>query len=248
MPNSKRVSPWFVCLLPFVLFMALTSFEPNPPAADGSKAPTPWYGISIDYKYYPYTYTVKILATAVAMVLVWPGYLQYPRRLTWLAVIVGVIGVALWIGLAQLQRFFTDDSSIEWLKSLGSRSAYNPLKHLHDRPALAYGFLLIRFIGLVVVVPVIEEFFLRAFLMRYVQTERWWEVPFGKVTPLAVVVGTAVPMLMHPQELLAALAWFSGVTWLMTRTRSIGDCILAHAITNLLMGLYVVFSGQWWLM
>jgi len=34
----------------------------------------------------------------------------------------------------------------------------------------------------------------------------------------------------------------------MTRTRSIWDCVLAHAVTNLLMGLYVIASGAWWLM
>jgi CAAX prenyl protease-like protein len=107
---------------------------------------------------------------------------------------------------------------------------------------------LVRFIGLVVIVPVIEEFFLRGFLMRFVQAERWWEVPFGTVNRLAVIAGTAVPMLMHPQELIAALVWFSAVTWLMTRTRSIWDCVLAHAVTNLLLGLWVISSGEWWLM
>jgi CAAX prenyl protease-like protein len=228
--------------------MALTSFEPKPPAADGAEPEKPWHGISIDYKYYPCVYTVKVLATAAAMVFVWPGYRQYSRRLTWLAVVIGVVGALLWVVLAQVQHHFMENSSIEWIKSMGQRSAFNPLKELRDQPALAYGFLLVRFIGLVLIVPVIEEFFLRGFLMRFVQSEKWWEVPFGTVTRLAVVAGTAVPMLMHPGELVAALVWFSMVTWLMIRTRSIWDCILAHAITNLLMGLYVVDSGEWWLM
>jgi uncharacterized protein len=248
MPNSKRESPWLVCLLPFVVFMLLTSFEPGPPPADGSEEKTPWHGINISYEHYPCVYSVKILATAAAMFFVWPGSRKYSRRLTWLAVGVGVVGVVLWVVLAQLQHFFTKDSDIDWIRSLGSRSAYNPLKELRDQPALAYGFLLVRFIGLVVIVPVIEEFFLRGFLMRFVQADKWWDVPFGTVTPLAIAVGTGVPMLMHPGELVAALVWFSMVTWLMMRTRSIWDCILAHAITNLLLGLYVVNSGEWWLM
>jgi CAAX protease family protein len=58
-------------------------------------------------------------------------------------------------------------------------------------------------------------------------------------------VGTAVPMLMHPGELLAAFVWFSLVTWLMTRTRNIWDCVAAHAVTNLLLGIYVVTQHQW---
>jgi uncharacterized protein len=248
MTNSKRESPWFVCLLPFAVFMLLTSFEPTPPPADGTEAAKPWHGISIDYKHYPLIYTVKILATAAAMVFVWPGYRQYSRRLTWWAVVVGVVGAVLWVVLAQVQHHFMNDSSIEWIRTMGQRSAFNPLKELHDQPALKYGFLLVRFIGLVLIVPVIEEFFLRGFLMRFVQTEGWWDVPFGTVTQLAVIAGTAVPMLMHLGELVAALVWFSMVTWLMVRTRSIWDCILAHAITNLLMGIYVFDSGDWWLM
>ena len=53
---------------------------------------------------------------------------------------------------------------------------------------------------------------------------------------------------MHPQEAVATFVWFSAVTWLMIRTRSIGDCILAHAVTNLLLGIYVISTGNWWLM
>jgi hypothetical protein len=70
-------------------------------------------------------------------------------------------------------------------------------------------------------------------------------VPFGVVTPLAAVVGTALPMLMHPAELLAAAVWFSLVTWLMASTKNIWDCVAAHAVTNLLLGIYVVSQEQW---
>ena len=38
------------------------------------------------------------------------------------------------------------------------------------------------------------------------------------------------------------------VTWLMVRTRNIWDCVVAHAITNLLLGIYVVSTGEWQLM
>jgi membrane protease YdiL (CAAX protease family) len=38
------------------------------------------------------------------------------------------------------------------------------------------------------------------------------------------------------------------VTWLMVKTRNIWDCVVAHAVTNLLLGVYVVATGQWQLM
>ncbi len=89
--------------------------------------------------------------------------------------------------------------------------------------------------------PVIEEFFLRGFLMRLVVDQDWWKVPFGKVNAAAVAVSIVVPVLTHqPGEFLAAAAWFGMVTWLMVRTRNPWDCVLAHAVTNLLLGIYVV--------
>ena len=105
-----------------------------------------------------------------------------------------------------------------------------------------------RFFGLVAVVPILEEFFLRGFLMRFVMERDWWEVPFGKASVFAIVLGTAVPMMTHPGELLAAAVWFSMITWLMLRTRNIWDCVAAHALTNLILGIYVVSSGTWRLM
>jgi hypothetical protein len=67
------------------------------------------------------------------------------------------------------------------------------------------------------------------------------------VNQLAIAAGIGFPVLSHPERL-AAIAWFSMVTWLMVRTKSIGDCIVAHALTNLLLGLYVVWFNEWWLM
>jgi hypothetical protein len=94
----------------------------------------------------------------------------------------------------------------------------------------------------------VEEMFLRGFLMRFFVAPDWWRVPIGVVNKTAIFAGTLVPVLMHPREALAAAVWFSAVTWLLIRTRSIGPCIIAHSVTNLLMGVYVVATWQWWLM
>src|SRR4029077_9556080 len=97
-------------------------------------------------------------------------------------------GVVLWIGICQLrlEPKLLGPLGLGSILGLGARPAYNPLPHFAECKACAYAFLALRFLGLVLVVPIIEEFFLRGFLMRFVQAERWWEVPFGVVTPLAV--------------------------------------------------------------
>jgi hypothetical protein len=45
--------------------------------------------------------------------------------------------------------------------------------------------------------------------------------------------------------LIAALVWFSLVSFLMVRTGKFWNCVLAHAITNGLLGIYVITFHQW---
>lgn len=232
---------WVTFLLPFLVFMLVGSLEPTPEKLGGQSI-----GLAIPYMYYPWVYAAKIALTLAAIAVVWPGYRKFPPRLSPLAIIVGAVGGVLWVGLCLPDcehRYvlpFLDQFGLGWLIGAGSRSAFNPFHELAGHPVWAWTFLAVRFLGLVAVVPLIEEFFLRGFVMRFVVDRDWWDVPFGKANRLAIVLGTAVPMLMHPGELLAAALWFSLITWLMLRTRNIWDCVAAHAVTNLILGVYVV--------
>ena len=232
---------WLVFVLPLVVYMLVGSIEPSP-GESGGKA----LGLTIPYSAYPLVYTAKIALTLAAMALVLPGYRQFRCPPGLLAVLVGAVGIVVWVGLWYVSTWL---GLTPWLdKLLGShpRPAFIPLEELEATPAWAWAFLAIRFFGLVVVVPVIEEFFLRGFLMRMVVDQDWWKVPFGKVNAAAVAVSIVVPVLTHqPGEFLAAAAWFGMVTWLMVRTRNPWDCVLAHAVTNLLLGLCVVTWPQW---
>ena len=215
---------------------------------DGTSRPAinqNWFGL--EYRHYPIVYTVKIALTIAAMLYVLPGYRQFPFRISLLAIVVGVVGVVLWIALCQLrlERNSSLRSASKSFLGLGDRPAFNPLEELAATPAWAYTFLAIRFLGLALIVPIIEEFFLRGFLMRFVSPRRLVGRSVRHTDRLAAIVGTAVPMLMHPGELLAAFVWFSLVTWLMVRTKNIWDCVAAHAVTNLLLGIYVVTQHQW---
>jgi uncharacterized protein len=218
---------------------------------DGLASELPVENGYVPYRYYPLVYTLKIVLTVAAMLFVWPGYREFPWRLSPLAVGVGCLGAAVWIGLCKLslEAQVVQALGLQDMIRLGERSSFNPFAELSATPILAAGFLAVRFFGLCCVVPVIEEFFLRGFVMRFVMHAHWWDVPFGSVNRTAVLVGTAVPLTMHlGGEMLAAVAWFSLVTWLMVRTRNIWDCVAAHAVTNFLLGVYVVFSGDWWMM
>ena len=249
---------WLTFVLPFAVFMIVQTLEPKPNAATQPDAPVATAADAeadsssswLPYRYYPLIYTLKIILTVAAILFVLPGYREFPLRLSPWSVAVGVVGVVVWVGICRLdlERMLLEPIGLGSFISTGQRSAFNPFEQFQSNPAAAWVFLGVRFFGLAVVVAVIEEFFLRAFVMRFVMDATWWKIPFGQVNLLAVLVGTAIPMLSHPAELIAAAVWFSMVTVLMVKTRNIWDCIVAHGVTNLLLGVYVVLSGEWHLM
>ena len=64
-------------LLPFLVFMVVGAFEPTPETPGGEKI-----GLAIPYAAYPWVYAAKIALTVAAMVFVWPGYREFPLRIT----------------------------------------------------------------------------------------------------------------------------------------------------------------------
>lgn len=191
---------------------------------------------------YPYTYVFSIAATTVVVLLVGWGYFKAPFKIHALSFLVGAVGIVVWIGLTELDRNYIGLSGI-W----GGREAFNPFDELKDTPRWMYQFLAIRFFGLVCLVPLIEEFFVRGFLMRYVDDPDWDEIPLGQAQTFGWLSPTIYGVVAHMTEPLAALAWFTMVSWLYKRTGSIWDCVVAHAVTNLLLGLYVLKFDAWYL-
>ena len=192
-----------------------------------------------DRTYYPTIYMITIVATTLATLIVFPGYFRVPINYSSLSLAVGVVGIVIWIALWHLQRLILPGLTPD------VRAAFNPFVELQDNPQWRNLFLIIRFFGLVILVPFVEEFFLRGWLVRYCDDPDWDEMPIGFVGLWGWVGVIVYAVFSHPGEAVAALAWFSMVTWLYIRTRSIWNCVIAHAITNLLLGLYVIYFKAW---
>ncbi len=232
--------PWVVFLLPLLVFMLVGSLEPTPPKA---AAPPGWFS----YEQYPLVYGIKIALVSAAIIFVWPGLRGFKFRVSLLAIVVGLVGGGVWIGICnlELEKSFLNQIGMAKQFGFGERSAFNPFEQFAGDETTIYAYLAMRFIGLVAVIAIAEELFLRGFLMRYLADPEWWKLPFGTVNRDALIAGTVVPMLMHPGELIAAFVWFSMITWLMLRNKNLWDCIAAHAVTNLVLGIYVVAAGDW---
>jgi hypothetical protein len=186
---------------------------------------------------YPVFYSVKILI--VACVLAWslPQIPEARPNVKGLlpAVAAGVLLCVLWVVVDRVTPHFA---------FLGHRVGFNPIAAI-PAPAQRYAFLAVRFFGLVVVVPFIEEIFFRGFLLRVVtDPDDFRRVPVGTFSAGALAVNVLFMAAAHPEWLSAAL-FSAAICLLYARTRSLFACVAAHSVTNLALGIYVLLTHNW---
>jgi len=104
----------------------------------------------------------------------------------------------------------------------------------------------LRMLRLVVVVPLLEEIFWRGFLLRHLIRDPFDEVPFGQFNWGSFAWVTLLFGLVHwGPDFRPALATGVIYNFVAIRTKSLGACVIAHALTNLLLGVYIFRTGQW---
>ena len=94
-------------------------------------------------------------------------------------------------------------------------------------------------------VPVLEELFWRGWLPRWIQDTKFENIPLGFYTRFAFW-GTAVLFaLEHGPYWEVGLLCGIIYNWWMRRTKSLGDLMLVHGVTNLALSLYVIYGKHW---
>lgn len=226
MAFPKFPRPYVAYILPFALFMGALGLV-GLVESFGDKDSAFWLR---EPKYW--IYPLQTLICAGALIWFWRDYDFGGWKFTGLAAAAGIGVFFLWI-------------SPQLLGTAGRPSGFNP-DLFADDPLLYWGTIFFRFARLVVIVPFLEEIFWRGFLMRYFIREKFYEIPFGTLT-LASFSGVVVLFsFVHSfQDVFGALSAGVVYGWLAVRTRSLGACVVAHAVTNLLLGIYVMNTKQW---
>lgn len=214
---------------PFLIFLALT-------VGQGQFGPASAY----------WFYFAK---TIVGAWLVWemrPLVSEMRWAFSWEAVIVGLAVFVAWVGIT---GEWSTQSTL-WVK-LGlahapkiPTPAWNPNEQFGFGSLLAWLFIAVRILGSTFVVPPLEEVFYRSFLYRYIANQNFLSVPLNKFLPLPFLATALVFGLAH-NEWLAGILCGAAYQWLVIRKNRLGDAMTAHAITNFLLGAWIVWHGAW---
>lgn len=106
--------------------------------------------------------------------------------------------------------------------------------------------LVLRCVRAVILVPIIEELFWRAWLPRWVDSrEDFRKVPLGQYTLASFWLTALLFASEHGAMWDVGLAAGLLYNWWLRRTRTLGDLILAHAVTNACLSAYVLTRGRW---
>ena len=211
-------------VVPFAAFMLLLALRGALPA-DGS-----W---GIDPRW---VYGITVMVVGALLAWWWREYGELSAQLLpnlremALAVAVGVAVFWLWITL-----------DAPWMKIGDATAAFIPVD---GQGQLMWPLLVVRWVGAALLVPVMEELFWRSFLMRWFQNETFEGVAPQQVGLRAIVLSTFVFMLAHTLWLAAIVAGLAHA-WLYVRTGRLWVPVIAHAVTNGALGIWVVMTGNW---
>jgi len=210
-------SPEYARVAPFVIFVLCTALQGE---------------LGEDSRYWLY-----LLKTLVGAWLIWqmrPFVEEMRWSLSWEAVVVGVGVCVMWIGLDGLYPRLSE-----------AKAVWTPFKRFGEDSGLAWLFVVGRIAGSSIVVPPLEEVFYRSYLYRMLVKTDFRTMPLGQFHGLSFVVTSVLFGGMHPDRWLAGILCGLAYQWLVIHMNRLGDAITAHAITNFLLGLWVVWKGAW---
>ena len=204
----------------------------------------PWYRYAPEQWLYP-------LQTIVCLILIkkyWSHFNFGRIKGLGFAILMGIVGITLWILPGHL--FISMDMNEGWWKFFGFTErvdGFYPSDFLGENNNFFWFAIFMRFVRMVVVVSIVEEVFWRGFLMRYILDKdgNYWNQPFGKFSIKSYLIVTILFVLIHaPSDYFGAFM-YGTITYLVAvKTKNLTACIIMHALANLLLGCYVLITGN----
>ena len=146
------------------------------------------------------------------------------------AILIGLAAIVIWIGIDPYYPKF------------GMGTVFDPMTI--QSVAQRNVFFAFRVFGAVIVVPVMEELFWRAFLIRWLVSEDFKGVALGTFTRMSFAVTVALFGAEHTQWL-AGLICGALYNWLYYKRKDVFACVVAHAASNAALAAWVLARGDW---
>lgn len=207
-------NPVYARTLPYVIFVVLT-------ACQGKLGPASAY----------WFYLAKTLVGAWLIFEMRPLVSEMRWAISLEAILVGVLIFAVWVGLDG-----------HYPKLFKSASTGNPADVFGAGSIMPGFFNGVHIAGMTLVVPPLEEVFFRSFVYRYIASPNFLAVPLNRFQPLPFCVTALLFGSIH-NEWLPGILCGAAYQWLVIRRNRLGDAMMAHAITNFLLGIYIVWHG-----
>ena len=221
MPPGKKLIAFLLPMAVFIALLTLAAALRKPGAGFWLAAPEYWI--------------FPAQTVVCGVILLWFSreyQLRVPAKIPF-TVGIGLLVFVLWIAPQQLLGFAP------------RLTGFNP-ETFAGQPLFYWSTILVRFLRLVIVVPLVEEIFWRGFLLRYLIDEKFYRIPFGTFSWLSFAgVAMGFGLAHSPADWIAALITGALYNYVAYRSRNLASCVLAHAVTNFCLGLWIMATGQW---
>ncbi|WP_338844586.1 CAAX prenyl protease-related protein [Massilia sp. W12] len=153
---------------------------------------------------------------------------------------MGARALALSLGVGVLVFVLWINANLPWML-MGEGRGYDP----HTTPDKMNWFLVgTRIFGATLVVPLMEELFYRSFLQRWLVKPDFQQVDPNAIPYQWLLAVSLVFAVSHTE-------WFAGVIaglaygFLYMKSRNLWTAVFAHAVTNGVLGVWVLQTGNW---
>jgi hypothetical protein len=236
---QKRLDDWLehrqdvVLMAPYMAYLILLALRD-----------AEWLGIDYDDRVY-----MNMVRGFGALLVVWLVRNHLPKwgkPYWWAAIPAGIAAAVLWVGGQHLFNALGVPSRLPLPFFGGPPGEPVDPRHLLGAEDLFWTTVVTRIATAVITVPIIEELFWRAFLLRaLISWSEFEKVPLGKYTFYSFIGTSLLSAVQHPDNWLVSVFCWMLFNALFYWRPSILFITIVHGVTNLVLYVYVVRTNDW---